>query len=310
MKHRNTPYTLEELKSIYDNEYIEVMEYNNANDLRIRCKICGEIYKSKTNNLNRKQIHNKCTQFVRGIRHARFTLEEIKELYEDEHKEIIEYINARKILCRCKYCNEIYNTSIESLKKHCIHRKCQGLHDSRRTPEKCAEKLKKLQDVKHPYVEVLEYHAYNDVICKCKLCNKIIKVTSRSIYHKQVHQDCPMHQVSHGEIQVAYVLDYLNINYIQEYSFNDCRNIFPLRFDFYIPSLNVCIEYQGKQHYRPVQFIGETIEEANYNYERIVHNDNIKKEYCKKNNIHLIEIKYTEYDDIYNILESQLSQIK
>ena len=309
MANKNTLYTLEELKYKYDNEYVEIVSFNNANDILVRCRICGDLYKTKTGNLKRHQIHNKCYGIVNGKRHEKFTLKEVKELYDDEHKEIVEYTNAKNILCKCKHCGNMYNTTIESLKKHCIHRKCQGLHDSRRTPEKCAEKLKRLQDIKHPYVDVLEYRAYNDVVCRCKLCNKIIKTSSRTIYNKQIHRDCAMYNTSNGEKEICNILDILNIQYFQEYSFDDCKNILPLRFDFYIPSFNMCIEYQGQQHYRPAQFPKDTKEDAVKNYYKIIENDEIKYQYCKDNNIKLLIISYKDFENLYDILESELSQI-
>ena len=62
-----------------------------------------------------------------------------------------------------------------------------------------------------------------------------------------------------------------------------------LRFDFYIPKNNICIEYQGKQHYEPIEYFGGS---EKFNYQLI--RDKIKNDYCLKNNIHLIIIKYNE----------------
>jgi len=66
-----------------------------------------------------------------------------------------------------------------------------------------------------------------------------------------------------------------------------------LPFDFYLSNYNIAIEYQGEQHFNPIKGWG-----GNKTLERIQHNDKIKKEYCKKNNIYLIEIPYYEKDPI------------
>ena len=84
---------------------------------------------------------------------------------------------------------------------------------------------------------------------------------------------------------------------IKEYAFDDCRNIYPLRFDFYIPSINTCIEYDGEQHYRPVEYFGG--EEA---FKQRIINDNIKTQYCKDNNIRLVRISSKSKDEIEEIL--------
>ena len=71
-----------------------------------------------------------------------------------------------------------------------------------------------------------------------------------------------------------------NILYESQYSFKDCRNTLPLPFDFYLTDYNVCIEYDGRQHYKVNDFFGG--EEA---FEKLKINDAIKSEYCKNNNI-------------------------
>lgn len=59
--------------------------------------------------------------------------------------------------------------------------------------------------------------------------------------------------------------------------------------DVYIPSLKVGIEYQGKQHYEPIDFFGG--EEA---FEKLKQRDAKKKALCESNGVTLIEWKYDE----------------
>ncbi len=93
-----------------------------------------------------------------------------------------------------------------------------------------------------------------------------------SAYFKQFKK-CPhCFTKSLGEERVASILDNKNIKYIREYRFNDCRYKHTLPFDFYIKELNICIEYQGKQHYSPVSEFG-----GNERYEYTKRNDLIKK---------------------------------
>ncbi len=71
------------------------------------------------------------------------------------------------------------------------------------------------------------------------------------------------------------------------------------RFDIFIKEINVAIEYNGKQHYEPVEFFGGE-DGFNYTQER----DRQKREKCISNNCKLIEIKYDE------TLEEALLKIK
>jgi len=59
--------------------------------------------------------------------------------------------------------------------------------------------------------------------------------------------------------------------------------------DVYIPSLSVGIEYQGKQHYVPVEYFG-----GKEHFEHQQANDKKKKALCKKNGVKLIAWSYTE----------------
>lgn len=312
MSYRNKPYTLEELKELYDSEYIEVVEYHGAKNILCRCKLCGEVYHVETSNLERKQIHRKCVHLVYGAsrRNNKYTLSEVKVLYDNEYTDIIKYIDAKHVRCLCKICSEEYTTSIQSLRKGNIHRKCYTkFTDGRCTEEKLKDKLLKLQQYGYQHGDILEYYDCKNVVVKCRYCGEIVRTTSRGIRNQQVHLNCPEHQVSKGEKRIAEILDSLDITYYQEFRFDDCRNQYLLRFDFYTPRYNVCIEYQGDQHYHPVIFPKDTKESAIANYNRTVKNDNIKVEYCKSHNIKLLVIKYTQYDELYELLDDYFSKI-
>ena len=82
----------------------------------------------------------------------------------------------------------------------------------------------------------------------------------------------------------------------KEYTFSDLHtNNVPLRFDFAIfnkqHQLIQLIEYDGKQHYIPVEKFGG---EKAFNHLKL--NDERKNKYCKEHNIKLVRIPYTNLD--------------
>lgn len=90
---------------------------------------------------------------------------------------------------------------------------------------------------------------------------------------------------------VTEITDFLlqnNISYLKEYRFHDCKNILPLPFDFYLPEHNICIEYDGKQHFKKSTWYDDE------GLKEIQKRDLIKTEYCIDNKIKLLRIKYTE----------------
>lgn len=103
---------------------------------------------------------------------------------------------------------------------------------------------------------------------------------------------------SKGEKAIENILNQLNIIYIPQYTFNECRDKNMLPFDYYLPHLNKCIEYDGQHHYFPVNFNGITDELAEENYKNTLKHDNIKNEYCKTNHIPLLRIPYYDFSNI------------
>lgn len=102
---------------------------------------------------------------------------------------------------------------------------------------------------------------------------------------------CPKCNISKGEKSILNWLNKNNILYEPQKRFIDCRSKQPLPFDFYLPDYNICIEYQGQQHYEPIEYFG-----GQKRFENQKLRDNIKKKYCQKNNILLFEIPY--YSDL------------
>ena len=113
-------------------------------------------------------------------------------------------------------------------------------------------------------------------------------------------QGCPKCKSSHGERKVRRYLEQHNFHFQEQYPIfinNTC-----LKFDFYLEedTKKFAIEYNGIQHYKPVEYFnGET------GFQQQVYRDKLKKEYCKNNNIELIIIPYND-ESIIN--SEQLAQ--
>ena len=113
-------------------------------------------------------------------------------------------------------------------------------------------------------------------------------------------------RASRGEIKIEEILQQAGIPFQEEYSFPDLLSStgHPLRFDFAVfddeGDLEFLIEYQGIQHYQAKsKFGGYT------GLRKQQLNDMRKREYCRKHNIILIAIPYTDegritYDYIMN----------
>lgn len=103
---------------------------------------------------------------------------------------------------------------------------------------------------------------------------------------------------SKGECCIREFLDANNILFEQEKTFDDCKDIKCLPFDFYLPEYNLIIEFDGQHHFYEVGF---------GNHELTKKHDNIKNEYCKLHDISLLRIPYWKGNNIEEILTKQLN---
>lgn len=100
---------------------------------------------------------------------------------------------------------------------------------------------------------------------------------------------CPTCNHSQGELAVAKYLAAIGEHYEQQKKFDDCRNIHKLPFDFFLPKYNALIEFDGKQHYKIMDFFG-----GEEGFRKIQFNDNIKNEFAARTNRPLLRIRYNE----------------
>jgi len=80
-----------------------------------------------------------------------------------------------------------------------------------------------------------------------------------------------------------------------------------LSYDFYIPKLNLLIEYQGDQHEKPIDFKGKGKKYAEEQFEIQKEHDKRKKEYALQNGYNFLEIWYWEFDNIEEIINNYIN---
>ena len=158
---------------------------------------------------------------------------------------------------------------------------------------KCAGNIRKTHDEYvfalmnvNPDIEVVgEYVNRNTPIMhRCKIDgNEWMATPSNTLYGKS----CPVCKETHGERLIRQYLEKNIIKYEFQKNFDDCKDINALPFDFYLPDYNIAIEYDGRQHFEPIEYFG-----GQKAFEYTQKHDNIKNEYCKNNNIKLLRIPY------------------
>ena len=118
---------------------------------------------------------------------------------------------------------------------------------------------------------------------------------------------CSKH-ISSGELAIENWLEEYGYSFVRQKTFEGCgKSRWPYRFDFFIPEENVCIEFDGQQHYKLVDYTGEGDTEY---LTRVLWDtqlrDKAKETFCSENGIKLIRIAYFEIDVIADKLRDML----
>jgi len=149
------------------------------------------------------------------------------------------------------------------------------------------EQAIKIHGDKYYYGDVEYVNAKTKVKIVCRYHGEFYQSPESHILQKA---GCPHCKESKGESFLRLYFERHGIEYIRQFPLKDKgEDNRVLRADFYLPKENVVIEYQGLQHYRPVEAMGGLEK-----FEYLQRNDMRKRNYCKAHKIRLVEIKYNE----------------
>lgn len=205
-----------------------------------------------------------------------------------------------KWLCQCD-CGKELSVFSESLKqgktKSCGDKKCPYYQEIKQEASR-----KNILGKKFGQLTVIEKtnkkDNYNNFLWKCQCdCGNIIEVPTTSLLSGNTRACGCVKSFYEKEIY-RILTEELQITTIKEKSFLGCINPKTnkkLRFDFYLPKYNLCIEYNGKQHYTTTGTKGWNTSEK---LKDLQYRDNIKMQFCHSNGIKLIIIPYWDRQNI------------
>lgn len=263
------------------------------------CPYCGEKFEAQIGHIQCGQTRS-CGCIPVGAKSERYPRENlVKDIVGQRFGKLIalEKIGAKPEYksrscywkCQCD-CGNIIEVSMNALNRG---QKSCGKCPREYTPEDISQQ-------KFGLLTVLEYVDRDErgPIWKCLCeCGNFINVHTHDLKTENV-KSCGCIN-SYGEKLIAHILDDLKIKYKKQKTFKTCINPQTntrLRFDFYLPDHNCCIEYDGAQHFS----YKENAKSWNNReqYEKTIYCDKLKNKWCENNEIKLIRIPYTEQKKI------------
>lgn len=242
------------------------------------------------------------------------TSEIIKEINNPNIEFLSEYIgNEKPIKCKCNICNHEWTTQPKVLitnKSGCP--KC-GKLKAVKNETKSKEQFVYEMSLINSDIEILgEYiNTHTKIKCRCKKCDNVWYGFPANLLNKSA--GCPKCSISNGEKTLLDTLQQLHVNYIPQYPIYDGIRKRPLRFDAFDFENNIAYEYNGEQHYYPVDFAGKGEEWANQQFALTQERDLAKIDYCYHKNIEIIIIPYWKknnmVDFIFNINKEEKDNI-
>lgn len=279
--------------------------YSTARDhYDFKCKTCGAIFNKVAHSVTTQEYPcPKCTVEAKAKRHRAKVqekfLDRFKKLGLDHYYEVKTYPELAKNPAEFihKACGNTIKTSLQNLSRT-VKTGSTGCKYCSKTCTYTEEEIKEYFRTERPtYTFIRSY--MNDkhhlhVVFVHNPCGK-----ERDLQYNVLlrGQGCMYCKQSGGEETIAYTLDKLGVAYEQEKPFQGLVYKKELRVDFYIPSINTIIEYDGRHHYEKVDGWGDSDKLS-----RTQLTDSIKNDYARDKGITMVRVPYT-------IIGSELSKV-
>ena len=215
-------------------------------------------------------------------------IEKSKKIHGDKFDySLINYIDA---ITKVKIICPIHGIFEQRANSHYAHG-CNKCECEIRGKKRRLKQDDLIKDFIKMHVDRFDYSKVNYINKRTKIeviCKKHGSFFQRPLDHRNGN-GCSKCYMSKGEIEIGRILKNNNIKHKCQKKFVDCVDKHQLPFDFYLKKYNLCVEYDGEQHFKPVEIFGG-IE----GFEIRKKHDNIKDKYCEDNHIELLRIRFDE----------------
>lgn len=248
-----------------------------------KCLVCGHFWDATPSGITSQ--HKGCPKCAPTFP---LTNEDIdRRLVGRDIQRISDYFNANSIMVwKCLVCQnewEARSRTVINQEKGCPS--CAG-----NRPLTNADVDRRLADRSVERVDDYK-NMVSDMTWKCLSCSNTWLATAQHVLNNK--SGCPLcNTLGMNERLLASILDATGIQYEHDLSIRKLKSGEVERFevDFYLPQYNYVVEYNGIQHYEPTRFGGVTMKVAEAKFVKQTGRDIYVRQFCKDNNINLLEI--------------------
>lgn len=274
---------------------------DDKSKVKCKCKICGYEWEDSATHLKGGRSCGNCKKITKQKQNAEKFFSDSSKIHNNKYDySKFVYINSYTkgiIIC------PIHGEFLQIPNSHIKGRGCPKCADNnyKRNKKEFIERAIKVHGDKYDYSKV-EYKTCKDNVCI--ICPQ----------HGEFWQTPDKHLIGHGCPKCILVSQTKLFEKLKE-TFPNLEIIFEAdskvipwignqRIDIYIPKYNIAIEYNGIQHYVPIEHFG-----GNIGFNKTIERDALKKEKCLQNNCTLLEVKYNYTNDDFNKLVQKIIKL-
>lgn len=272
---------LEKAREVHNGryDYSKVVFTKVDAPVEITCPSHGAFFQNLFRHANHGDMCPKCV-----IENGRITTDEFLERSRKIHGNRYDYSKvvfknvSDKVTITCKKHGEF----VQRIASHLSGNRCRDcyIEDSWLDREQFIDSSKKIHGDNYDYSKVVYKGSKKKVEIVCPRHGPFWQKPNA---HLSSESGCRFCYESKGERAVESVLKKYGLKYIREYRIEP----YLFRYDFYLPENDIFIEFNGIQHYRPVEIFG-----GRTAFNRVCENDSRKKLLVKTRGSSLIVVSY------------------
>lgn len=249
-----------------------------------------------------------CPKCAGRLHLVKWPSSEIMAIYTEANVELLESLPKKTTdtpLTKCLECKHKWNPYFFDLQQGAGCPKCAGQIPIN---QRSANEIMAIYDRANvKLLGALPKNSADTPLVKCLECGH---KWSPRYYNMYSGKGCPKcaGSIYKGETRMLEVCEIWSIRKESQKTFDECKDKTYLPFDLFVPHIGkehngFLFEFQGRQHYEPVNFTGNaTLEKLQTEFEITQYHDKLKRLFVTEYNFRLRAIHYEEFDKIEAII--------
>lgn len=288
-------------------DYSKVVFGGLNKKVKIQCPVHGEFSQSPAHHIYRQQGCPDCAGTKKGTK-VKF-VEKARKIHGDKYNydKVVYKTTHTKVVITCPIHGDFEQTPANHTHKNnpqgcylCTGRK-------RWSRDEFVKEATKVHKGEYDYTNVVwsGLKEMVEIICPFHGPFKQLPVVHLN------GSGCQRCLSSRGETKIRQILKKKKIVFEEQYRSQDCSNVNTLPFDFLIKvnDKKALIEYHGQHHYEPVGFGAINEIQIAEQFRSVKERDQIKERWCRENNLPLLIIPFSEYDNIEMLLKGFINKL-